>query len=76
MCYACKKLKQRMLFFPLNQSLLVHSHLRGQKSYNGVAILSRFPFLEKNNLNYVKITMLGMSVTFKNSICIHNFYVP
>ena len=72
--------KTENAFFPLNQFTkcgLVHSHLRGQKSYNGVAILSRFPFLEKNNLKLCKNNdARHVSVTFKNSICIHNFYVP
>ena len=67
-------------FFPLNQFIkrgFAHSNIRGQKGYNGVAILSRFPFLEKKNLKLCKKNdARHVSVKFKNNICIHNFYVP
>ncbi len=39
--------------FPLDKFInngFIYSNINGQKSYNGVAIISKIPFLEKKNL--------------------------
>jgi len=54
----------------------VHRHVRGEKGYNGVAILSRLPmeplghrdFCDKGDCRHVAARVGGMTV--------HNFYVP
>ena len=67
-------------FFPLKKFIdngLNHFNINGQKSYNGVAILSKLPFLEKKNIKFCgKSDARHVSVRFKNGILLHNFYVP
>ena len=67
-------------FFPLKKFIdngLNHFNINGQKSYNGVAILSKLPFLEKKNIKFCgKNDARHVSVRFKNGILLHNFYVP
>ena len=67
-------------FFPLDKFInsgLIYSNINGQKSYNGVAIISKFPFLEKKNLKLCGSNdARHVSVKFKNNIFLHNFYVP
>jgi exodeoxyribonuclease-3 len=66
--------------FPLDKfekNGLIYSNINGQKSYNGVAILSKLPFLEKKNLIFCgKNDSRHVSVKFYNNIILHNFYVP
>ena len=67
-------------FFPIdifkNNGLIYHS-VNGQKSYNGVAIISRIPFLEKKNLRFCESNdARHVAVKFENNIILHNFYVP
>ena len=66
--------------FPLgdfNKVGLTHSHFRGEKSYNGVAILSRLPIAIKKKLNWCGLfDTRHVSVVLANKITIHNFYVP
>lgn len=55
----------------------------GQKGYNGVAILSRFPFLDtgvmemcgRQDARHVSVT-LGREAKAAAGLAIHNFYVP
>ena len=45
--------------FPLHEFKnigLVYNYIRGEKSYNGVAILSRKPF---KKLNYIRLTHIS-----------------
>ncbi len=67
-------------FFPLEKFIdngLNHFNINGQKSYNGVAILSKLPFLEKKNIKFCgKSDARHVSVRFQNGILLHNFYVP
>ena len=66
--------------FPLDKFInngFIYSNINGQKSYNGVAIISKIPFLEKKNLILCKRDdARHVSVKFKNNISLHNFYVP
>ena len=50
---------------------------RGEKSYNGVAILAKEDFKDTNHINWCqKNDTRHLSVKIKNDIEIHNFYVP
>ena len=67
-------------FFPSDDFLkfgMKHQYYRGEKSYNGVAIISN---TQLTNMNYIDYCQKGdsrhISVKFKNDIELHNFYVP
>ena len=54
-----------------------YQYFRGEKSYNGVAILSKIEFYDNNFINWCKKNdTRHVSVKFKNDIELHNFYVP
>ena len=53
-----------------------HQYYRGEKSYNGVAILSNTKFTNMSYIDYCINETVHMSVKFKNDIELHNFYVP
>lgn len=60
-----------------------HIAINGQKSYNGVAILSRIPFLEsccvafcqKNDARHISVSF-GKEAGEMEGVTLHNFYVP
>ena len=55
----------------------IHSYIRGEKSYNGVAILSKIPFKNKSFHNFCNLNdTRHIKVELRNNITIHNFYVP
>ncbi len=55
----------------------IYSHFRGEKSYNGVAILSKIPVITKSELNWCGLNdTRHISVVLNNKITIHNFYIP
>lgn len=67
-------------FFPLEAIKKLgyeYVYFRGEKSYNGVAILSKLPF---KNKFYLDICQLGdkrhIAVQLENNLIIHNFYIP
>ena len=66
--------------FPLKDFInigLDHYYFKGEKSYNGVAILSKIPISRKTELNWCgKKDTRHISVILNNKITIHNFYVP
>ncbi len=49
---------------------------RGEKSYNGVAIISRLPMEESERLLFVNNHARHIATKFENNIELHNFYVP
>ncbi len=54
-----------------------YNFYRGEKAYNGIAILSKIPFLKKNYINWCNLSdTRHISVCLKNNINIDNFYVP
>ncbi|HEU5047949.1 MAG TPA: exodeoxyribonuclease III [Rickettsiales bacterium] len=54
-----------------------HIYFSGQKSYNGVAILSRIPLTNIHNLSIVNDDhKRHISATLPNGTELHNFYVP
>jgi exodeoxyribonuclease III len=67
-------------FFPSADFLkagMKYQYYRGEKSFNGVAIISN---TQLTNMNYIDYCKKGdarhVSVKLKNDIEIHNFYVP
>ena len=62
-------------FFPLNNFRdigLEYCHFRGEKSYNGVAILSKIPISDKNHIDWCGLNdTRHISVILKNKITLH-----
>lgn len=55
----------------------VHQAVNGQKAYNGVAILSKLPFVKTEQLDFCREGHARhLAVHFKNGVEAHNFYVP
>jgi exodeoxyribonuclease-3 len=64
--------------FPLqeiNDLGYLHCYYSGQKSYNGVAILSKIKPKSSFSINFVNNDARHISILFDNNIEIHNFYV-
>ena len=56
---------------------LKYKFFQGQKSYNGVAVLSKIPFKKKFHYNWCGLNdARHVAVTLENNITLHNFYVP
>jgi exodeoxyribonuclease III len=54
-----------------------YQYFRGEKSYNGVAILSKIKFQEKEYINWCnKRDCRHISIKLGKEIDLHNFYVP
>jgi len=54
-----------------------HMVARGQKGYNGVAILSRLPLQDAGHRDFcAKGDARHVAATLENGVTIHNFYVP
>jgi len=54
-----------------------HMIARGEKGYNGVAILSRLPIQEAGSLDFAKLGHARhIAGRLENGATIHNFYVP
>ena len=54
-----------------------HMVARGQKGYNGVAIISKFPLKEKSALDFAGLGHARhICAELENKLLIHNFYVP
>lgn len=66
--------------FPLKEVRAMgyrHVTIHGQKSYNGVAILSKRPFASEERIVWCdKDDRRHISVTLEDGLQIHNFYVP
>ena len=62
---------------PLASLGFVHQEIHGQKSYNGVAILSRVPFEQRDRRIWCKRDdRRHVSVRLAGGLELHNFYVP
>ena len=72
--------KTEDMFFPINDFEnigMMHSSFRGEKSYNGVAILSKIPIKRKKYELWCGINdTRHVFVVLANDLKIHNFYVP
>ena len=54
-----------------------HSVARGQKGYNGVAILSKLPIREAGSMDFASLGHARhIAGELENGVTIHNFYVP
>ncbi len=53
-----------------------HVHFSGEKSYNGVAIISRVPCTPLDTLALVNNDSRHIAVQLEQGIALHNFYVP
>jgi len=67
-------------YFPISQFIdagMKYYNFRGEKSYNGVAILSKLDFKEIKHINWCgKNDTRHIYVKLKSNIELHNFYVP
>ena len=67
-------------FFPRHELEKIgfkHQYYRGEKSYNGVAIISKFEFTDTGYLNWCeKDDTRHIYIKLNKNIEIHNFYVP
>lgn len=62
---------------PFSRLGYVHQAISGQKSYHGVAVLSRIPFTRTGVQEFCGSSdARHMGVTFANGIELHDFYVP
>ena len=54
-----------------------HRVARGQKGYNGVAILSKLPLAEAGSFDFAGLGHARhVAATLENGVTVHNFYVP
>ncbi|KUP95035.1 exodeoxyribonuclease III [Tritonibacter horizontis] len=54
-----------------------HMVARGQKGYNGVAILSRLPIVDQGDMDFASLGHARhVAARLENGVTIHNFYVP
>ena len=67
-------------YFPISEFIDVgmkYYNFRGEKSYNGVAILSKIPIINKSFKNWCGLDdTRHVGVILENNIRIHNFYIP
>ena len=66
-------------YFPLSQFIDVgmkYCNFRGEKSYNGVAIVSKMPIKENSFELWCGLNDTRHISVLENNIKIHNFYVP
>ena len=67
-------------FFPSDDFFKIgmkYQYFRGEKSYNGVAILSKIKFQEKEHINWCnKGDCRHISIKLGKEIELHNFYIP
>jgi len=60
-----------------NEAGYPYQAIRGEKGYNGVAILSRRPFRDHRHLDWVgRKDCRHQAVTLDGGIHLHNFYIP
>ncbi len=53
-----------------------HTYFSGEKSYNGVAILSRIPLANMKTERFVNDNKRHISATLPDGTELHNFYIP
>lgn len=55
----------------------IHQAIRGQKSYNGVAIVSKIPFDNEGSIDWcAKGDARHVNVTLQGGVHLHNLYIP
>ncbi|MDB2414678.1 exodeoxyribonuclease III [Rickettsiales bacterium] len=63
---------------PLHEAGYIHTIYRGQRSYNGVCIISRIPLDNVTKLDFAgkQDDARHIGATLPNGLEIHNFYIP
>ena len=73
----CKSPVDKIPFEAFSKFGFKHMVARGQKGYNGVAIISKSPLKEKSAIDFAGLGHARhISAELENGIIIHNFYVP
>ena len=73
----CKAPVDKIPLDVFSQNGFSHMVASGQKSYNGVAIISKFPLKEKSAIDFAGLGHARhIAAELENGILIHNFYVP
>lgn len=73
----CKSPVEKIPFETFRSLGYVHMAARGQKGYNGVAILSKLPLREVGAHDFVDLGHARhIAAELENGVTVHNFYVP
>ena len=73
----CKSPVEKIPLDVFSETGFPHLVARGQKGYNGVAIVSRFPLIEKIAIDFAGLGHARhIAALLENGITIHNFYIP
>ena len=73
----CKSPVEKIPLDAFSEIGFQHLVARGQKGYNGVAIVSRLPLIEKSAIDFAELGHARhIAAQLENGITIHNFYVP
>ncbi|MBV0913674.1 exodeoxyribonuclease III [Anianabacter salinae] len=73
----CKSPVEKMPFDQFAALGYTHAVARGQKGYNGVAILSKLPIEDAGHRDFVgKGDARHVAVRLENGVTIHNYYIP
>lgn len=73
----CKSPVEKIPLHQFKQLGYRHMVARGQKGYNGVAILSKLPMVEAGSQEFAGLDHARhIAGTLENGVTIHNFYVP
>ena len=73
----CKSPVDKIPLSNFNALGYTHMVARGQKGYNGVAILSRIPVVEETSFDFADLGHARhIAARLENGVVIHNFYVP
>jgi len=73
-----QEIKTEDQFFPssfFTELGFKYQSIKGQKSYNGVAVISRIPFETSGSLMFVNDQSRHLSIRFRD-VELHNFYFP
>ena len=73
----CKSPVEKMPLGAFAKAGYTHVVARGQKGYNGVAILSKLPIEDAGDLDFADLAHARhVTARLENGVLIHNFYVP
>ena len=73
----CKSPVEKMPFEAFKELGYIYYAARGQKGYNGVAILSKFPIKTEFSEDFANLGHARhVAVVLESGITVHNFYVP
>ncbi|MCU0910510.1 MAG: exodeoxyribonuclease III [Rhodobacteraceae bacterium] len=73
----CKSPVEKLPLETFRQLGYAHVVARGQKGYNGVAILSKLPLVETGSFDFAGLGHARhVAARLENGVAIHNFYVP